>query len=105
MKHLLPCLVLASLGSAQAQQPKLAQNPSPMVETTRSHLRLKEERPPGQRIPLKIGTLFVPEKLDAKRSSLFIHFHGDTWIPEIAAAKNSAAVIAVQLGAGSSVYA
>jgi hypothetical protein len=81
------------------------QNPSPMVEHTRAHPRLKEERPPGQRIPLKIGALFLPEKLPAGGVPLFIHFHGATWIPEIAAEKLPVAVISVQLGAGSSTYA
>jgi hypothetical protein len=85
------------------QQPKLAQNPSPMVEHTREHPRLKEERPSGKRIPLKLGTLFLPDSFP-QDAPLFLHFHGGTWIPEIAAARNNAAVIAVQLGSGSSVY-
>jgi hypothetical protein len=96
-------LFLAPIGIAGAQQPKLMQNPSPMVEHTREHPRLKEERPAGKRFPLKIGTLFLPEKL-RPQAPLFLHFHGGTWIPEISAAKNSVAVIGVQLGAGSSVY-
>ena len=82
-----------------------AQNPSPMVEHTRPHPRLKEERPAGTRIPLKVGTLFVPESLPPGAAPLFIHFHGATWIPELAAAKRSHAVIAVQLGSGSAAYA
>jgi hypothetical protein len=80
------------------------QNPSPMVELTRPHHRLKEERPPGKRIVLRIGTLFVPEKL-AEKAPLVIHFHGGTWIPEIAAARVGAAVITVQIGSGSAAYA
>jgi len=96
-------VMLASISVVPAQQPKLTQNPSPMVEHTREHPRLKEERPPGKRIPLKIGTLFLPEKAPAD-APLFCHFHGGTWIPEIAAAKNSATVISVQLGSGLSVY-
>jgi hypothetical protein len=84
---------------------KTGQIPSPMVEHTRAHLRLKEERPPGKRIPLHIGTLFLPEKLPAHDTPIFLHFHGASWIPEIAATKLPAAVIAVQLGAGSASYA
>lgn len=82
-----------------------AQIPSPMVEHTRAHPRLKEVRPQGKREPLKLGTLFLPEKLPADDAPLFVHFHGGTWIPEIAATKIPAAVIAIQLGSGSSTYA
>ncbi len=82
---------------------KAVQNPSPMVENTRLHTRLKEERPPGTRVPLRIGTLFVPEKLKVG-SAVFFHFHGGTWLAEVAAAKVGAAVVTVQLGAGSSSY-
>lgn len=76
-----------------------------MVEHTRAHLRLKEERPVGKRIPLEIGTLFLPEKLPTGTAPLFVHFHGGTWIPEVAAAKASLAVLTVQLGNGSTAYA
>lgn len=84
-----------------------AQNPSPMVEHTRSHPRLKQETPAGRREKLVLGTLFIPEKLNNKpKLPLFIHFHGGTWLPEVAAARvGNTAVISVQLGAGSSVYA
>jgi hypothetical protein len=44
MTNLAPFLTLVAL---TAQQPKLSQNPSPMVEHTREHPRLKEERPVG----------------------------------------------------------
>lgn len=86
------------------QQP---QNPSPMIEHTRRHERLKEERPAGRREKLSIGALFLPERLKLKdQTPLFVHFHGGTWLPEAAAAKaGGTAVIAVQLGAGSSTYA
>jgi hypothetical protein len=85
----------------------LGQNPSPMVEHARAHPRLKEERPAGQRHQLEVGTLFLPEQLKLQgRVPLFLHFHGGTWLPEVAAARHGkAAVIAVQLGAGSRVYA
>lgn len=86
---------------------KSAQNPSPMVEHTRAHPRLKEEKPPGRRERLTLGTLFLPEKLKTEGSvPLFIHFHGGTWLPEVAAARQRPlAVITVQLGSGSAVYA
>ena len=86
-----------------AQQP---QNLSPMVEHTRAHPRLKQEAPPGRRETLELGTLFVPAKLKVKdKLSLFVHFHGGTWLPEIAAAKEGRrAVLSVQIGAGSGRY-
>jgi hypothetical protein len=107
MASMLQCLLLATQTHGQAKlDVKPAQFPSPMVETTRAHPRLKEEKPAGRREKLQIGTLFIPEKLSAKeRMPLFVHFHGGTWIPEVAAARNAkAAVLAVQLGSGSSVY-
>ena len=97
-------LLIPSIALAADPPPKSNQNPSPMVEHTRAHERLKEERPPGKRIALKIGNLFLPEKLPEGAVPLFIHFHGGTWLPEVAAAKISAAVISVQLGSGSSAY-
>src|SRR5689334_2067053 len=94
--------LLCSITGASGQQ---QQNPSPMVEHTRSHPRLKEETPAGRREPLAIGTLFVPAGIRA-RAALMIHFHGGTWLPEVAAVKaGGLAVISIQLGSGSSVYA
>lgn len=86
---------------------KAAQNPSPMVEHTRPHPRLKEERPAGRRERLETGVLFLPEKLKLEgQVPLFVHFHGGAWVPEVAAARHGqAAVIAVQLGSGSAAYA
>jgi hypothetical protein len=100
-------LLLAFVGYSRAADPQpkpSAQNPSPMVEHTRAHERIKEVRPPGKRFALKIGNLFIPEMLPEK-APLFIHFHGATWLAEVAAAQHKAAVIYMQLGSGSSVYA
>jgi hypothetical protein len=107
MRCLFLLILLASIAAAGAGGPatKGGQNPSPMVEHTRAHPRLKEERPPGKRIPLRVGTLYLPDKLPAGNAPLFIHFHGATWIPEVAATRLRAAVITVQLGAGSAAYA
>jgi hypothetical protein len=84
-----------------------SQNPSPMVEHTRAHTRLKQETPPGRREKLELGTLFLPEKLKLQPATpLFIHFHGGAWLPELAAARvGKTAVISIQIGAGSSAYA
>jgi hypothetical protein len=78
-----------------------------MVEHTRAHPRLKQEAPPGRRETLELGTLFVPAKLKLRNKlSLFVHFHGGTWLPEMAAAtEGRRAVLSVQIGAGSARYA
>ena len=99
-------IVLAGAVFAPAQNPS-PQNPSPMVEHTRAHPRLQQEAPRGRREPLAVGTLFIPAKLQkAKRLPLFVHFHGAAWVAEIAAARSGRfAVISVETGSGSSVYA
>ena len=97
-------LALWAASAARAQQ---SQNPSPMVEHTRTHPRLKQEAPPGRRESLELGTLFLPAKLRAKPTvPLFLHFHGGTWLPELAAARaGGTAAISIQIGAGSGAYA
>lgn len=96
------CAVLAAASFSQASQ-----NPSPMVEHTRPHPRLKQESPAGHREKLELGELFIPANLKRKSAvPLFIHFHGGTWLPEVSATKaGDTAVIAVQIGAGSGAYA
>lgn len=95
-------LALAAVPPA-AQQP---QNPSPMVEHTRAHLRLEQQSPPGRRETLELGTLFLSAGLKLKSPvPLLVFFHGGAWLPEVAAAKNHLAVISIQIGAGSGVYA
>jgi 8-oxo-dGTP pyrophosphatase MutT (NUDIX family) len=78
-----------------------------MVEHTRAHPRLLQEPPRGRREQLTVGALFIPAKLEkAKRLPLFVHFHGASWVAEIAAARSGrTAVISVQTGSGSSAYA
>ena len=101
MRLLLTCAVV--IGAAYAQQ---AQNPSPMVEHTRAHGRLKEVSPPGRREPLATGTLFLPAGVRiVKGSDVLFFFHGGTWLPEVAAARNRMAVVTVQAGSGSGTYA
>jgi hypothetical protein len=95
-------LVLWACSATLAQQP---QNPSPMVEHTRTHPRLAETSPPGRREPLEMGTLFVPAGLKSP-AALFFHFHGGPWLPEVAAAHaGHLAIVSVQLGSGSATYA
>ena len=77
-----------------------------MVEHTREHRRLEQTRPAGRRVELGVGTLFIPEALTRHtKLPLFVHFHGGTWLPEVAAAGvGRSGVISVQLGTGSGVY-
>jgi hypothetical protein len=91
---------LLAFVSAQAQQ---SQNPSPMVEHTRAHPRLKEQSPAGRREKLALGTLFIPA--GSKPTAVVFFFHGGTWLPEVAAAQNKVAVVTVQAGSGSATYA
>lgn len=82
------------------------QNPSPMVEHTRAHGRLRQETPPGRREKLDLGTLFLPAGLKARTGvPVLFFFHGGTWLPEMAAARNRVAVVSIQAGAGSGSYA
>ena len=90
--------VLISASSAGAVEP---QNPSPMVEHTREHPRLKEEHPAGKREKLAMGTLFVPEAvLSRKEVRLLIFMHGGSWIPEVAAARHGMAALVIQRADG-----
>jgi hypothetical protein len=96
MRLLLACAML--LGAARAQQP---QNPSPMVDHTRAHPRLQEETLAGRREKLDLGTLFLP----AHSRAILFFFHGGAWLPEVAASRNKVAVVSVQAGEGSAIYA
>jgi len=77
------------------------QNPSPMVEHTREHPRLKEEHPAGKREKLDAGTLFIPQGIAGqKEAPLLIFMHGGTWIPEVAVTKHNMAALVIQRGDG-----
>lgn len=102
--------LLGVSGQAVAQkspaQTGVPQNPSPMVEHTRAHLRLPAQAPEGRREKLSLGTLFVPAKLRSKhRAPVLFFFHAQGVVPEVAAARNNMVVITAVLGAGSRVYA
>lgn len=108
--------VLAASRSAAAQSPTVPppapQNPSPMVETTRAHGRLPQQEPPGARRsftgPLeKPVQVYVPLGLErAKSLRLVVHFHGASFIPEVAASErgHESVVATVNLAPGSGVY-
>ncbi|HWR15824.1 MAG TPA: hypothetical protein VN577_13435 [Terriglobales bacterium] len=119
VKALLLCGVLL-IGLSMAQEPPpnqppaqppsapktSAQNPSPMVEHTRTHPRLPATPPEGRREKLSMGTLFVPAKLKVKPTMpVLFFFHSAPFVPEIAGARNGMVVVSIQLGAGSSTYA
>ena len=86
--------------TAFAQQPQIS---SPMVEHTRTHERLPEKTPAGKREKLDLGTLYLPPGI-GKHPTLFLFFHGESWVPEVAAARNHVAVISATVGNGSGVY-
>jgi hypothetical protein len=102
ISRILVFLFLTSTLTAQ-----MAQNPSPMVEHTREHPRLTKQTPPGRRVDLGLGRLFVPQRVKHTRGvRLLWFFHGGDWLPEVAAAQQqNMAVISVQAGAGSGTYA
>jgi hypothetical protein len=91
--------VTVAVWAAFAQQ---AQNPSPMVEHARAHQRLPEQSPAGRREKLELGTLFLPQGW--KPGTVLFFFHGGTWLPEVAAARNRVAVVSIQAGSGSGSY-
>lgn len=79
-----------------------------MVEHNRPHPRLTKPDPPlpGKRAKLVAGSLFIPQRLARKKQvPLFLHFHGGPWVPELAAVKRGMAVITIDTGSGSGIYA
>ncbi len=87
-------------------QTGVPQNPSPMVEHTRTHPRLSVPPPEGRHEKLSLGTLFVPAKLQSKsKAPVLFFFHAQGLVPEVAGARNNMVVVSAVLGAGSRVYA
>lgn len=109
-------LVLLGCGSPSVAPTPIpappAQNPSPMVETTRVHERLVQHPLPGTTRsfvgPLgKRVEMFVPSAARTLDTvDLVVHFHGAAWLPEQAVAALPRPTIAavLNLGAGSGVY-
>jgi hypothetical protein len=81
-----------------------------MVDHTRPHPRITQTEVPGRRVELKSlkgATLFIGPRVDPNKPvPLLIHFHGAPWLIEAQVARYlpKAALITVQLGAGSSTY-
>ncbi len=102
-------------GAVKAQKDSLkpaSQNPSPMVENTRTHRRIAKRDYEGLRFDIsgilkKQASVFIPES-DLKNSEfdLLIHFFSPNYIVEYAAEKYNGSIIAacVNLGSGSKVY-
>lgn len=85
-----------------------SQNPSPMSDTTRPHLRVAPYVVPGQRASLSIGTVYLPPAFEPRaRHLLLIHLHGAPWLVEHHVREHApqAVLVTLQLGGGSRVYA
>jgi hypothetical protein len=101
-------LIAVSCAAAQTQAPPPSpQNPSPMSEIVRKHERVPKTEVKGKRWTLSTGTLLLPDSARVRATMpLYIHFHGAPWLAEWSVNQHDrhAAVITVQLGAGSGVY-
>lgn len=107
------CSLTPSEAAAQAAvPPPAAQNPSPMMETSRKHERLPVRPLKGVTHTItgpldKTITIFVPSGVRADRDvNVVIYFHGDAFLPSYAAQeiKGNHIAVAMTLGAGSGVY-
>lgn len=92
--------------------PPRPQNPSPMVEHTRSHDRIADAALPGLRFSLE-GLLpqpvhvFVPAGVQPSRdATLLIHFHGSPHVAEhaVVAAARPYILAVVRVGAGTAAF-
>ena len=100
MSHIEVALLFASAQS-------LSQNPSPMVESTRPHLRIDPPVADGNREALTVGTLFVPGNFGGSEFvPIVVQFHGAFWLGEhyVSILMPEAVIVSVQLGPGSRVY-
>ena len=108
-------IFLFSSGTAQTRPDSLhaaAQNPSPMVESTREHRRIQDAHLPGVRLAIqsllpKPVEVFIPQKDQTSGPFvLLLHFLGPAYIVENAAEEFPGPIIAatISLGAGSSIF-
>jgi hypothetical protein len=114
--NLLATLLLLTTCIATARQEdsvKVAsQNPSPMVDFTRTHDRVEQREYAGLSFQIsgilsKPVQVFVPRKSVQSRSfDLLIHFHGAAYVTEFAATEYGGRLIAVTIsvGSGSKIY-
>jgi len=108
---LLITLILFASGPAASQTTTpSSQTPSPTPDQSRPHPRVTQTEIAGRRVDLKSlpgATLFITPGVNPNKPvPLLIHFHGAPWLIEIHIARYlpKAALITVQLGAGSSAY-
>jgi len=80
---------------------QIAQNPSPMTDTTRAHTRI-EKRAIAGRTHGRAMTFGKPNK----NSPVILHFHGAPWLIQQGTARQfkNVTVAAIQIGSGSRVY-
>ena len=114
--HLTLAVAVCVASSAVAAQtpvvPPTPPNPSPMVEHTRAHGRIPQQEPCGIRRSFtgpvdKSVQVFVPLGAERVKSPrLIVHFHGASFIPEVAASQlgREYVVATVHLGSGSGLY-
>ena len=89
-----------------------AQNPSPMLESTRVHERLTTRVLDGTERSFngpagKPVEVWVPDRVRSRHAfDVVIHFHGASWLPRQAVAALGSRTVAVvlNLGAGSGIY-
>jgi len=104
--------LLLAMQPPAAPPPAAAQNPSPMVESSRVHERLAPRELAGVRRtfagPLdKPVEVFVPAGTrHARALRLVVHFHGGAFVPEYAVSRlgHDAVAAVVNLAPGSGVY-
>lgn len=95
-----------------AAPPAASQNPSPMVESTRSHERLQQQDIGGTRRTFagpqgKPVEVWIPDRIRHPDDlDLVIHFLGTAWLPEYAVSRLHRKTVAavVNLGAGTGIY-
>jgi hypothetical protein len=103
-------LITLILFASVSATPQTQQGPSPMVDRTRPHPRMTQTEVKGRRVDLKSlkgARLFIGPRVNSNRPvPLLIHFHGASWLVEqhVARYLPRAALITVNLGAGSSAY-
>ena len=79
-----------------------------MSDSTRPHPRVERYEPEGRRAALSVDTLYIPPAFrPAEGAVLIVHFHGAPWLMEhhVQTRLPQAALVRVQIGAGSRVYA
>ncbi len=108
----LPAMLAAQAAPVPVPVPAAPQNPSPMVEHSRTHERIAPRDLAGttRSFPWVLGRpveVFVPTSARrAETLRLVVHFHGSAFLPEYAVSQLGGDHVAavVNLGAGSGIY-